>query len=40
MANAKVYPWYKRELKGTGLVTIKWADNLATPLDNDDPDDV
>lgn len=40
MANAKVYHWYKESLKGAGLMTMKFANNLATPLDNDNEDDV
>lgn len=39
MAHAKVYHWYKEELQGTGLVTIKFANNLATPLDSTNPED-
>lgn len=30
---------YKEELKGTGKITIKFANNLATPLDSTNPDD-
>jgi beta-glucosidase/6-phospho-beta-glucosidase/beta-galactosidase len=40
MAHAKVYHWYKEELGGTGSITIKFANNLGTPLDNANPDDV
>ncbi|GIZ39403.1 hypothetical protein CKM354_000278800 [Cercospora kikuchii] len=39
-AHASVYHWYKGELKGTGLVTIKFANNLAVPLDNENDDDI
>jgi len=40
MAHAKVYHWYKEELGGTGNITIKFSNNLGTPLDNANPDDV
>jgi beta-glucosidase/6-phospho-beta-glucosidase/beta-galactosidase len=40
MAHAKTYHWYKEELGGTGNVSIKFANNLATPLDNTNPEDV
>lgn len=39
MGHAKVYHWYKEVLGGTGLITIKFANNLATPLDSSNPDD-
>lgn len=39
MGHAKVYHWYKEVLKGAGLVTIKFANNLALPLDSTNPDD-
>lgn len=39
MAQAKVYHWYKEELGGTGLITVKFANNLATPLDDSNPND-
>ena len=29
MGHAKVYHWYKETLGGTGLITIKFANNLA-----------
>ncbi|PYH93545.1 beta-glucosidase [Aspergillus ellipticus CBS 707.79] len=32
-AHAAVYHWYKDELHGTGQVTMKFANNLAVPLD-------
>ena len=40
MAHAKTYHWYKEELGGTGNVSIKFANNLGTPLDNSNPEDV
>lgn len=40
IAHAKVYDWYKNELKGTGKVTMKFANNMAFPLDPDNPTDV
>lgn len=39
-AHASVFHWYKEELQGTGLVTVKFANNLATPLDNANADDL
>ncbi|RJE25237.1 beta-glucosidase [Aspergillus sclerotialis] len=39
-AHAKVYDWYKNELKGTGKVTMKFANNLAVPLDPSNSADV
>ncbi|KAF2484125.1 beta-glucosidase [Neohortaea acidophila] len=39
MGHAKVYHWYKEELKGTGLITLKFANNLAVPLDSMNPED-
>ena len=39
MGHAKVYHWYKEELKGTGLITLKFANNLALPLDSSNPED-
>lgn len=39
MGHAKVYHWYKEELKGTGLITLKFANNLALPLDSTNPED-
>lgn len=32
-AHADVYHWYKEELKGTGRISLKFANNLALPLD-------
>ncbi|RAL05962.1 glycoside hydrolase family 1 protein [Aspergillus ibericus CBS 121593] len=32
-AHAAVYHWYKEELQGTGQITVKFANNLAVPLD-------
>ncbi|KAK5111670.1 hypothetical protein LTR62_004775 [Meristemomyces frigidus] len=40
MAHAKVYHWYKEVLKGTGFVTLKFANNLALPLDSTNPADI
>lgn len=40
IAHAKVYDWYKNELKGSGKVTMKFANNLAIPLDPDNSVDV
>nr|OQO26054.1 hypothetical protein B0A51_06911 [Rachicladosporium sp. CCFEE 5018] len=37
--HASVYHWYKEVLKGTGQITIKFANNLAVPLDSNNPDD-
>ncbi|KAH8203489.1 hypothetical protein TruAng_002360 [Truncatella angustata] len=34
-AHAGVYNWYKKELKGTGRISTKFANNLAVPLDPD-----
>ena len=39
MGHAKVYHWYKEVLKGTGLITLKFANNLALPLDSSNPND-
>ncbi|KAF7539755.1 hypothetical protein G7054_g1880 [Neopestalotiopsis clavispora] len=32
LAHAEVYHWYKEELKGTGKISFKFANNLAYPL--------
>ncbi|KAK4890455.1 hypothetical protein LTR27_010862 [Elasticomyces elasticus] len=40
MGHAKVVHWYREVLKGTGDITIKFANNLALPLDSSNPDDV
>ncbi|KAK1083491.1 hypothetical protein LTR33_003224 [Friedmanniomyces endolithicus] len=40
MGHAKVYHWYKEVLKGTGSITLKFANNLALPLDSTNPDDI
>lgn len=40
MGHAMVYHWYREVLKGTGLITLKFANNLAVPLDATDPEDV
>lgn len=39
MGHANVYHWYKEVLKGTGLITLKFANNLALPLDSTNPED-
>jgi beta-glucosidase/6-phospho-beta-glucosidase/beta-galactosidase len=39
-AHAQIYRWYKDELHGTGKVTIKLANNLALPLEPQDPSHV
>jgi beta-glucosidase/6-phospho-beta-glucosidase/beta-galactosidase len=31
-AHANLYDWYKHELRGTGKITMKFANNLAIPL--------
>ncbi|CAL5868200.1 uncharacterized protein PFLUO_LOCUS2424 [Penicillium psychrofluorescens] len=36
-AHVAVYDWYKKELGGTGKITIKFANNLAVPLDPTNP---
>ncbi|KAL1962126.1 hypothetical protein VTN77DRAFT_593 [Rasamsonia byssochlamydoides] len=33
LAHAAIYDWYKNELGGTGKITMKFANNLALPLD-------
>ena len=33
MAHAKVYRFYKEDLRGTGKITLKFANNIAIPLD-------
>ncbi|KAE8144486.1 glycoside hydrolase superfamily [Aspergillus avenaceus] len=33
LAHADVYTWYKHTLNGTGQITVKFANNLAVPLD-------
>lgn len=33
LAHAALYDWYKHELGGTGKITMKFANNLAMPLD-------
>lgn len=38
-AHAKVYHWYKEILHGTGQITLKFANNLALPLDGNNADD-
>ncbi|WPG97496.1 glycoside hydrolase family 1 protein [Acrodontium crateriforme] len=39
LGHAKVYHWYKETLKGTGQITMKFANNLALPLDSTNPND-
>ncbi|KFY45860.1 hypothetical protein V494_00726 [Pseudogymnoascus sp. VKM F-4513 (FW-928)] len=40
VAHANLYNWYKNELKGTGKITMKFANNLAVPLDVNNKQDV
>jgi beta-glucosidase/6-phospho-beta-glucosidase/beta-galactosidase len=40
LAHAAVYDWYKKELGGTGKITMKFANNLAIPLDLTKSEDV
>jgi beta-glucosidase/6-phospho-beta-glucosidase/beta-galactosidase len=40
VAHANLYNWYKDELKGTGKITMKFANNLAVPLDVNNKEDV
>lgn len=40
MGHAMVYHWYKEELKGTGRITLKLANNIAVPLDPTNSSDV
>jgi beta-glucosidase/6-phospho-beta-glucosidase/beta-galactosidase len=39
-AHAHLYDWYKNDLHGTGEITIKFANNLAIPLDTNNAADV
>ena len=39
IAHANLYDWYKNELRGTGKITMKFANNLAIPF-TDSPADV
>lgn len=39
-AHARFYHWYEEELGGTGDVTLKFANNLALPLDGSNAEDV
>ncbi|KAJ5819203.1 beta-glucosidase [Penicillium riverlandense] len=39
-AHANLYDWYKHELGGKGQITMKFANNLAIPLNTNDPSDV
>lgn len=38
--HATFYHWYKEELKGTGQITLKFANNLGMPLDASNSSDV
>lgn len=40
IAHANLYDWYRNELHGTGQITMKFANNLAIPLDTSNPSDV
>lgn len=40
LAHAEIYHWYKDTLGGTGKVSMKFANNLAVPLDSSSQDDV
>jgi beta-glucosidase/6-phospho-beta-glucosidase/beta-galactosidase len=40
VAHAKVYHFYKEELKGTGRITLKFAKSIAVPLDPTNSSDV
>lgn len=40
IAHADIYHWYKEILGGTGKVTMKFANNLAVPLDPENTNDV
>ena len=40
VAHANLYDWYKNELKATGKITMKFANNLAIPLDTSNEADV
>ncbi|KAK3935345.1 beta-glucosidase [Diplogelasinospora grovesii] len=40
IAHADLYDWYKNDLQGKGKITLKFANNLAVPLDPDNADDV
>ncbi|KAH8822066.1 beta-glucosidase [Xylogone sp. PMI_703] len=40
IAHANLYDWYKKELRGTGQITMKFANNLGIPLDRNNPADV
>lgn len=39
-AHANLHDWYKNKLRGTGKITMKFANNLAVPLDLDNREDV
>ncbi|TIA80898.1 beta-glucosidase [Aureobasidium pullulans] len=40
LVHSAIYKWYKQTLKGTGKVTVKFANNLAVPRDPANKDDV
>ena len=40
LAHSAVYDWYKRELGGKGRITMKFANNLAVPLDPANKSDI
>jgi beta-glucosidase/6-phospho-beta-glucosidase/beta-galactosidase len=40
IAHANLYDWYKNELGGSGKITMKFANNLAIPLDTSNEADV
>jgi beta-glucosidase/6-phospho-beta-glucosidase/beta-galactosidase len=40
VAHANLYDWYKNELGGTGQITMKFANNLAIPLDTNNASDI
>jgi len=39
VAHANLYDWYKNELKGRRQITMKFANNLAIPLDTNNAAD-
>lgn len=39
-AHARLYDWYKNELRGIGKLTMKFANNLAIPLDTNNATDI
>ncbi|KAI5271920.1 beta-glucosidase [Aureobasidium subglaciale] len=40
LIHSAVYKWYKQALKGTGKITVKFANNLAVPRDLTNSEDV